>query len=127
MLGRLAGFGLHAGVGGKANESDKLERPCRYISRLAVSEKRLSLTPNGDIRYRLKALYNDGTTRVILNPLELHCPAGRPGAQAPHLTAAAVGRVCVHRVLRPTKSNAEKQRPLSPEAARCQSFAKVQA
>ena len=43
---------------------------CRYITRLAVSEKRLSLTPNGNIRYRLKTPYRDGTTRVIFEPLD---------------------------------------------------------
>ena len=32
------------GVSAKARERDKLERPCRYITRPAVSEKRLSLT-----------------------------------------------------------------------------------
>ncbi len=32
----------------------KLERLCRYISRLAISQKRLSLTRNGNVRYELK-------------------------------------------------------------------------
>ena len=53
----------------KAQERQKLERLCRYISRPAVSEKRLSLTPNGNIRYRLKTPYRDGTTHVIFEPL----------------------------------------------------------
>jgi hypothetical protein len=54
----------------RADERQKLERLCRYISRPAVSEKRLSLTPNGNIRYRLKTPYRDGTTYVILEPLD---------------------------------------------------------
>jgi len=45
-----AGFSLHAGVAAKAWERDKLERLCRYISRPAVSEKRLSLTSAGNVR-----------------------------------------------------------------------------
>jgi hypothetical protein len=52
--GKVAGFSLHAGVAAKAHERKKLERLCRYISRPAVSEKRLLLTPNGNIRYPLK-------------------------------------------------------------------------
>jgi hypothetical protein len=35
-----------------------------------VSEKRLSLTPNGNIRYQLKTPYRDGTTHVIFEPLD---------------------------------------------------------
>jgi hypothetical protein len=57
-------------VAAKADERKKLERLCRYISRPAVSEKRLSLTPNGNIRYQLKTPYRDGTTHVIFEPLD---------------------------------------------------------
>jgi hypothetical protein len=59
-VGRVAGFSLHAGVAAKARESQKLERLCRYISRPEVSEKRLSLTSHGNIRYQLKTPYRDG-------------------------------------------------------------------
>lgn len=52
------------------HERKKLERLCRYISRPAVSEQRLSLTSNGNIRYRLKTPYKDGTTHVIFEPLD---------------------------------------------------------
>jgi len=55
-VGKVAGFSLHAGVAAKAHERNKLERLCRYISRPAVSEKRLSLTPNGNIRYEVKGI-----------------------------------------------------------------------
>ncbi len=54
----------------KAHEQDKLERLCRYISRPAVSEKRLSLTAQGKVRYELKTPYRDGTTHVIFEPLD---------------------------------------------------------
>jgi len=36
--GQAAGFSLHAGVAARANQRDKLERLCRYITRPAVSE-----------------------------------------------------------------------------------------
>jgi hypothetical protein len=41
---QVGGFSLHAGVAARADERNKLERLCRYISRPAVSEARLSLT-----------------------------------------------------------------------------------
>jgi hypothetical protein len=53
-VGKVAGFSLHAGVAARADERKKLERLCRYISRPAISERRLSLTPNGNIRYDVK-------------------------------------------------------------------------
>ena len=69
-VGKVAGFSLHAGVAARADERKKLERLCRYINRPAVSEKRLSLTPNGNVRYQLKTPYKDGTTHVIFEPLD---------------------------------------------------------
>ncbi len=56
--GNVAGFSLHAGIAAKADERDKvrsrsdregalgykLERLCRYITRPAIAQKRLSLT-----------------------------------------------------------------------------------
>jgi hypothetical protein len=69
-VGKVAGFSLHAGVAAGAHERKKLERLCRYISRPAISEKRLSLTPNGNVRYQLKTPYRDGTTHVIFEPVD---------------------------------------------------------
>ena len=43
------------------------ERLCRYISRPAVSEKRLALTNSGKVRYELKTPYRDGTTHVFFD------------------------------------------------------------
>jgi hypothetical protein len=42
------------------------------LSRPAVSEKRFSLTSNGDVRvrYQLKTPCRDGTTHVIFEPLD---------------------------------------------------------
>ena len=67
---KVAGFSLHAGVAARANERDKLERLCRYITRPALSEKCLSLTENGQVRYELKTPYRDGTTHVFFEPLD---------------------------------------------------------
>ncbi|MEZ5555274.1 MAG: transposase [Haliea sp.] len=69
-VGKVAGFSLHAGVAARADQRQKLERLCRYISRPAIAEKRLSLTSNGNVRYQLKTPYRDGTTHVIFEPLD---------------------------------------------------------
>ncbi len=69
-LGEAAGCSLHAGVATKANERDKLERLCRYITRPAVSTQRLSLTNHGQLRYALKTPWRNGTTHVIFEPLD---------------------------------------------------------
>ncbi|EPQ1460259.1 IS91 family transposase, partial [Acinetobacter baumannii] len=69
-VANYAGFSLHAGVMAEAHQRDKLERLCRYISRPAISEKRLALTANGQIRYELKTPYRNGTTHVIFEPLD---------------------------------------------------------
>jgi hypothetical protein len=74
--GKVAGFSLHAGVAARADQRAKVERLCRYICRPAVAERRLSLTPNGNVRYELKTPYRDGTTHVIFEPLDFSVCAG---------------------------------------------------
>jgi hypothetical protein len=70
QLANTSGFSLHAGVFANADEPDKLERLCRYISRPAISEKRLSMTQHGQVRYELKTPYRDGTTHVFFSPID---------------------------------------------------------
>lgn len=65
-----AGFSLHAGIGIEADARGKLERLCRYVSRPAIAVERLSLTSHGEVRYRLKTPYRDGTTDIVLEPLD---------------------------------------------------------
>jgi ribosomal protein S27E len=69
-VAQAAGFSLHAGVAAEADERDKLERLCRYISRPAVATERLSRTSDGRVRYTLKTPYRDGTTHVMFEPLD---------------------------------------------------------
>ena len=69
-VSKAAGFSLHARVASEAHEREKLERLCRSITRPAVSTERLSLTTQGNIRYRLKTPYRDGTTDVVFEPLD---------------------------------------------------------
>ena len=48
----------------------KRERLARYVSRPPVSVERLDLTAQGQVRYRLKTPYRDGTTHIVLEPVD---------------------------------------------------------
>jgi len=67
---KVAGFSLHADVAARADQRRKLKRLCRHISQAAIAKKRLSLTPNGNVRYQLKTPYRDGATHKILEPVD---------------------------------------------------------
>jgi hypothetical protein len=69
-VARVAGFSLHAGVAAARHERRKLERLCRYITRPAIAEPRLSLTSSGNVRYQLKTPHRDGPTHIIFEPLD---------------------------------------------------------
>jgi hypothetical protein len=69
-VAQYAGFSLHAGIGVEAAQRAKLERLARYVSRSPVSVERLDLTAQGQVRYRLKTPYRDGTTHIVLEPLD---------------------------------------------------------
>ena len=85
--GKVGGFALHAGVAAETHESVKLERLCRYITRSTISEKRLSISPQGRVRYQLKTPWRNGTTHVEWDPVDfiakLAALVARPRA---HLT-----------------------------------------
>jgi hypothetical protein len=69
-VAQYSGFSLHGGIGVEAEQRGKLERLARYVSRPPVSVERLSLTGQGQVRYRLKTPYRDGTTDIVLEPLD---------------------------------------------------------
>jgi hypothetical protein len=67
----VEGFSVHAGVSVPARDRFRLERLLRYASRGPISNERLSLLPDGRIRYKLKRRWKDGTKAVIYGPMEL--------------------------------------------------------
>ncbi len=69
-VAQYAGFSLHAGIGVEAEQREKLERLTRYVSRPPVALERLDLTAQGQVRYRMKTPYRDGTTHIVLEPLD---------------------------------------------------------
>ncbi len=64
------GFSLHAEVRCAMNQRKKLEQLCRYITRPAIANERLKLNSAGDVVLRLKSPYQDGTTHIVMSPLE---------------------------------------------------------
>ena len=70
FLSRYFGFSLHAGVSCKSHERKKREHICRYISRPSLSEERLSVNAHGQVIYKLKTPYQNGTTHIVLSPLD---------------------------------------------------------
>lgn len=70
-MARAGGFSLHAGLGIQPGQRAKLERLCRYVSRLPVAVDRLAVASSGQVRYQLKTAYRDGTTHIVLEPLDL--------------------------------------------------------
>ena len=68
---QAGGFSLHAGIDIEPHQRPKLERLCRYVSRPPVCVDRMALTASGQVRYRLKTPYRDGTTHIVLEPLDL--------------------------------------------------------
>ena len=62
---------MHPGVDIASHQREKLERLCCYVSRPPVASERLALTASGHVRYTLKTPYRDGTTHIVLEPLDL--------------------------------------------------------
>lgn len=61
---------MHAGIAIEPHQRPKLERLCRYVSRPPVATGRMALTSSGHVRYTLKTPYRDGTTHIVLEPLD---------------------------------------------------------
>lgn len=119
-VAQYAGFSLHAGIGVGADQRAKRERLTRYVSRPPVSVERLDLTAQGQVRYRLKTPYRDGTTHIVLEPLDF---IARLAALVPpprvHLTRFH-GVFAAHAGLRAAvtpagRGSGARQRPAAPE------------
>jgi hypothetical protein len=67
---RAGGFSLHAGIDIAPGQRARLERLCRYVSRPPVATERMALTSCGQVRYQLKTPYRDGTTHLVIEPLD---------------------------------------------------------
>jgi len=66
-----SGFSLHANTYCAPTNRGKLEQLCRYITRPALANERVKVNHNGDVVLKLKSAYRDGTTHLVMTPLEL--------------------------------------------------------
>ena len=64
----VGGFSLHANVAVKKKAD--IETLCRYVARPPIAESRLYQETNGNIIYRFKKQWNDGTQAVLFSPTE---------------------------------------------------------
>jgi hypothetical protein len=65
----LHGFSLYAGPQLSACSTHRMEKLCRYIARPALATSRLSVTSTGQVLYKLKRPFRDGTHSVLMEPL----------------------------------------------------------
>ncbi|MGH8610193.1 MAG: transposase [Gammaproteobacteria bacterium] len=56
--------------GSVAHQRKKLEHLCRTITRPAIANERLTLNRAGQVVLTLKTPYRDGTTHIVMSPLE---------------------------------------------------------
>jgi len=64
------GFSLHAAVRCDADERQRLEQLCRYITRPALANERVQINAAGQVVLKLKTPWRDGTTHIVMSPLE---------------------------------------------------------
>ena len=82
----IDGFSLHAAVRCGADDRQALEQLCRYITRPALADERVQTNAAGQVVLKLKTPWRDGTTHLVMSPLELMqrlAARDRRGAQAP--------------------------------------------
>ena len=70
LVASFGGFSLHAGTVCEPWQRSRLERLCRYITRPPIATKRLSIDAQGRVVYRYKRPFRDGSTHVVLEPLD---------------------------------------------------------
>ena len=54
----------------EAHDRKRLEQLCRYITRPALSDERVQLNAAGQVELKLKTPWRDGTTHLVMSPLE---------------------------------------------------------
>ena len=70
LCANAQGFSLHAGVRCDATDRQGIEQLCRYITRPALSNERLSINREGNVILKLKTAWRNGTTHIVLTPME---------------------------------------------------------
>ena len=60
----------HAAVRCDADERQWLDQLCRYITRPALANERVQINSAGQVVHKLKTAWRDGTTHIVMSPLE---------------------------------------------------------
>jgi hypothetical protein len=68
LCARREGFSLHAGRAVHANDREGLERLAAYALRPPLAQGRLSLIADGQVLYRMKRTFSDGTSTISFTP-----------------------------------------------------------
>ncbi len=66
----IDGLSLHAAVRCAADDRDALEQLCRTITRPALADERVQLNAAGQVELKLITPWRDGTTHLVMSPLE---------------------------------------------------------
>ena len=62
---------MHSTTRIEAEDRTGLERLCRYVTRPLLAADRLQCIDAAHLTFRLKTPWSDGTTHLLLSPLEL--------------------------------------------------------
>ena len=66
----IDGFSLHAAVQVEAHDRRRLEQRCRDITRPAMANEGVQTNTAGQVVLKLKTAWRDGTTHLVMSPLE---------------------------------------------------------
>ena len=86
----------------RAHERDSLERLCRYIARPALSNERLSVNDRAQVVYRLEHPFGDGTTHVVLDPIDFIARLAAPEVPLAQRARSVIERILAHLAARET-------------------------
>ena len=81
----IDGNSAAAAVRVEVHDRKWLEQLCRYITRPALSDERVQLNTADQVKLKLKTLWRDGTTHLVMSPLDF---MQRQAALAPGLSVA---------------------------------------
>ena len=122
----INGFSLHAAVRCGADDRQALEQLCRYITRPALANERVQTNAAGQVVLKLKTPWRDGTTHLVMSPLEIFGKFGYAGWDVVAMALVSDRRACrgpapPHRSMDHQKAvyqhcicAGESERPVSP-------------
>ena len=66
------------------------EHLCRYITRPAIANERLKCNRAGQVVFQLKSSHKDGTTHIVMSPLEFMQLLGAVVPVRPYISSASM-------------------------------------